>query len=100
MQDVTPLQACAAISSGAAILLDVRTREEWDAGHVAGSLHLPLDRLPAEAVSLDPDGEIYVICAHGIRSRTAAAWLAGAGFARVANVRFGIVAWPEPLVRG
>lgn len=88
-----------------ALLIDVRERDEWDAGHLHGAIHLPLSRL-LETVPLLPERERYVTyCAHGIRSETAAALLARAGYANVQSLRGGLAALETecrpapPLVR-
>ncbi len=56
-----------------AILLDVRTPEEYRAGHVPGAVNLPLDRLHEEKL---PAGRpIFAYCLSGARSARACAWL-------------------------
>jgi rhodanese-related sulfurtransferase len=99
-QELLPEEALHRCAAGDVVLLDVRTRPEWRAGHVPGALHIPLDELTARHEELDPDAEILVVCAHGIRSAAAAQWLLQAGFENVANVRYGLSAWPAPLARG
>jgi rhodanese-related sulfurtransferase len=82
------------------LLLDVRTHEEYAAAHIPGSHHLPLDRLADGAEELDPDREMVVVCAHGIRSAAAVRYLRQAGFSRVVNMRLGLAAWRGPLAAG
>ena len=95
--------AKARIEAGAALLVDVREREEWQAGHVAGATHIPLGTLPGAASSLPKDREMLVICRTGNRSAKAQAKLAQAGFTQVTNVTGGMTAWAEhdlPIVTG
>jgi rhodanese-related sulfurtransferase len=56
------------------LLLDVRRRDEWDAAHLAGALHIPFWDL-AERVDELPDGEIWVYCASGLRASLSASIL-------------------------
>ena len=81
------------ISSNARIL-DVREDYEWEAGHVDGALHIPLDALPDRLDDLDPDQDLAVICRTGGRSARATAWLESHGYSAV-NVTGGMGAWLE-----
>ncbi len=80
-----------------AVLLDVRTDEEYRGAHIPGSVHIPLDQLRSRYQELDPEAETLVICAHGVRSAACADWLARQGFTAVANIRHGLSAWSGPL---
>jgi rhodanese-related sulfurtransferase len=78
-----------------AILVDVRTPEEWAAtGVVPGARLIPLDqfeqRAPAE---LPKDSPIFVICNSGNRSRVASEALIRLGYSQVFNIDGGIQAW-------
>ncbi len=79
---------------GDARILDVREDYEWEAGHVDGALHIPLEQLPARLEELDPDEDLHVICRSGGRSRRAADWLEGNGYTAI-NVSGGMGAWLE-----
>ncbi len=95
--------AKAKIEAGAALLVDVREREEWQAGHIAGATHIPLGTLPTAASPLPKDREMLVICRTGNRSAKAQEKLAQAGFTHVTNVTGGMTAWAEhglPTVTG
>ncbi|GAB6900122.1 rhodanese-like domain-containing protein [Kineosporia succinea] len=74
-----------------ASILDVREIDEWEAGHIAGALHIPLAELPARTGDL-PEGDLYVICRSGGRSARAVGWLEQNGFDAV-NVSGGMGAW-------
>jgi rhodanese-related sulfurtransferase len=74
------------ISAGTApAILDVRSRAEFDAGHVPGALHVPFWKLVSQppSLSLSPDETIVVYCGHGPRARLAGAALRRRGFRRV-----------------
>ncbi|UWX97206.1 rhodanese-like domain-containing protein [Arthrobacter zhaoxinii] len=81
------------IPEGAKIL-DVREDYEWEAGHVDGALHIPLDQLPDALEGLDPDQDLAVICRTGGRSARATQWLEANGYSAV-NVNGGMGAWLE-----
>ena len=75
------------IDSGRApLVLDVRSRAEFDAGHVPGSVNLPFWAIPFRASSLSarPGDPIVVYCGHGPRAQLAMAVLRIKGFTRVA----------------
>jgi rhodanese-related sulfurtransferase len=82
-----------AISKDAKILV-VREDYEWEAGHVDGAVHIPLDALPERLDDLDPDQDLAVICRTGGRSARATAWLESHGYTAV-NVNGGMGAWLE-----
>src|SRR3954453_23597192 len=82
-------------------ILDVREPEEWAAGHVAGSQHLPIGEIIARVDEIEDDGgEIVVVCRSGYRSAHVAAWLEQQGYAAL-NLAGGLDAWAaagRPLV--
>lgn len=80
------VEACARTPD--AVLLDVRTREEYAAGHIGGSRNLPLELLPAAAPRELPDrgAPLYVYCRSGGRSRRAAALLKRMGYTNVTDI--------------
>lgn len=59
-------------------LVDVRTDEEWEAGHAPGALHIPLDSL-AQRIDDIPEDDIIVVCRKGGRSAQAVQILAEQG---------------------
>jgi rhodanese-related sulfurtransferase len=74
-------------------LLDVREPHEFQYAHIANSVLIPLNQIPARLGELDPQQEIVVICHHGMRSQQAANYLAQSGFKNIANLTGGIDAW-------
>jgi rhodanese-related sulfurtransferase len=75
-------------------VLDVREDYEWEAGHIEGALHIPMNDLPERVEELDPDEDVYVICRSGGRSFRVAQWLVGNGYSAM-NVSGGMGAWLE-----
>jgi phage shock protein E len=84
-------------ASPGAVLLDVRTPEEYRSGHVPGSVNLPLDRLSSRQFS--PDTPLFVYCLSGARSAQACAWLSRQGCRTVRNLG-GITSYRGPVERG
>ena len=76
-----------------AILLDVRTPEEYKDGHIPGSLSIPLAALPARCSELGAkDTPLFVHCLSGGRSGQAVRFLKSVGYTNVKNIG-GINAW-------
>jgi len=70
-----------------AVLLDVRTPQEYREGHIPGSKNLPLQTIDKVAsVAENKDTVLYVYCHSGARSRQAAALLQHMGYTRVNNI--------------
>ncbi len=70
-----------------AVLLDVRTPEEYRSGHIPGSKNIPLQTLDkAESVAENRDKALYVYCQSGARSRQAAGVLKQMGYTNVHNI--------------
>ncbi len=67
------------------ILLDVRAKEEFQAGHIPGSLNIPLDILHDRLLKLNKNVPIITICERGNRSETAMILLQENEFATVYN---------------
>jgi rhodanese-related sulfurtransferase len=86
--DVT--EAARQVETGAAVLLDVREDDEWQAGHAPQAVHVPLGDLAPE--SLADDRPVVVVCRSGNRSAHATAALIAAG-RRAQNVTGGMRAW-------
>ena len=81
------------VESGRVQLVDVRGRSEWEAGHVAGATHIPLNTLQQRLDEVRRDTEVVLQCATGSRSAIAAALLRANGFERVANHQGGFEQW-------
>ncbi|MEJ2757800.1 MAG: rhodanese-like domain-containing protein [Anaerolineales bacterium] len=75
------------------LILDVRTQEEWDAGHVPDATLIPLDQLQGRISELPEDQDIVVICRSGNRSATARDMLLSSGFDSVTSVAGGFNQW-------
>lgn len=81
-----------------AVLVDVRSREEYREGHIAGSKLIPLDSLSSEAEIYfrTLDTPIIVYCRSGKRSRQAAQKLVAMGYTKIYDMG-GIIDWPYQI---
>jgi len=64
---------------GSIQIIDVRTPAEWQAGHIEGSLHVPLNELMERVDEIDTSPTTVVVCQIGQRSYMAAMYLRGRG---------------------
>jgi rhodanese-related sulfurtransferase len=95
---IEPRELSDRIASGERIyLLDVRTREEWEAVKLADS-HLFTQELMQEILARESKTDLFVVYDHtGARSMDAAAFFQGHGFENVKSLRGGIDAWSEEV---
>lgn len=96
------LDTFAAAHRDGAYVLDVREPFEYASGHVPRAQLIPMVQVHARMHDLPRDERVYVICASGNRSRTAAGWLRDAGIdaVSVAGGTGGWAALARPLVIG
>ena len=74
-------------NAAGAVLLDVRTPQEYLEGHVPGSQNVPLQQLDkVEEVTENKDTVLYVYCRSGARSRQAVSLLNHMGYTNVHNI--------------
>jgi rhodanese-related sulfurtransferase len=85
-----------------AYVLDVRQPDEYEAGHVAGAVLVPLGELESRLGEVPSDRPLLVICKSGGRSANAVKALTGAGY-DATNVAGGTMAWIDaghPVAEG
>lgn len=77
------------------VILDVRTPDEFDAGHIDGAIMIDFyeDDFATQLAELDPSVPYLLYCRSGNRSGQAAAMMDALGFTDVADVDGGINAW-------
>ena len=74
-------------STSGAVLLDVRTPEEYRRGHIPGSRNIPLQTIDSVSTVVENKGTpIFVHCLSGARSRQATAILQQMGYTKVKNI--------------
>ena len=96
------LDSFATAHAAGGIVVDVREREEYVAGHVPGARLMPLSRLGALAAEVPGGQPVYVICASGNRSKAGAGLLAQRGI-EAYSVAGGTGGWARtgrPIVTG
>ncbi|HET8724028.1 MAG TPA: rhodanese-like domain-containing protein [Anaeromyxobacteraceae bacterium] len=87
------------LAAAGAKVVDVRTPEEFAAGHVPGAVNVPYDELPRRAAEIGPPSTAVVLyCRSGRRSGIAAEALRKAGFTKVYDFQ-SVSAWPGELVK-
>ena len=82
------------------LILDVRTEDEYERGHIPQAVLLPLDTIEEDASSELPknDQTILVYCRSGVRSKIAARILDAMGYTNVYEFG-GILEWPYEITR-
>lgn len=98
---ITAAQAKALIDAGNVIILDVRTQEEFDQGHIKDAVLLPDYEIGAKAATVLPDknAKILVYCRTGRRSALAAKELISMGYTDVLDFGGLETDWPYETVK-
>lgn len=97
--EITPEQLKIQLDQkGPVRLVDVREPWEFQVSHIAGSIPLPMNEIPARANrELDPEEHIVVICHHGVRSANVTQWLRQQGFENTQSLLGGIDRWSRVI---
>ena len=100
---ISPQEAQTMIADYDVIILDVRTKEEFDEGHIINAVLLPLDQIQEKAANItsilaDKDQTILIYCRTGRRSAIASEELIKMGYTSVFDFG-GIVDWTGEIVR-
>ena len=91
-QRVTPQEYQTNIAKEKHMLVDVRTAEEFRAGHIPGAVNIALQNLPDRMTTLPKEQTIILYCRSGARSSSAAQILRRAGFTDVRDLG-SIIQW-------
>lgn len=75
------------------LVVDVRSEKEWSAGHIDGSLNLPLNHLRERANEIPSDRQVVIHCEGGYRSAIAVSLLAATGKTNIFDLVGGYKAW-------
>ena len=77
------------------IILDVRTADEFNSGHIAGAINIDYEsaQFTTDVSLLDKSKQYLVYCATGVRGAAATQIMVGLGFKNVQNIAGGITAW-------
>ena len=91
----TPGSEARELVRGGALLVDVRTPQEFAQGHIEGARNIPVGELPTRLSELgEKHSAIVLYCRSGARSAKAKALLESSGYTSVANLG-GMSRWPE-----
>ena len=77
------------------LIIDVRTKAEFERYHIVSAQNYPLPTLPSQLSQLPTEQAIYLVCATGRRSKKAAEMLHAYGFQRPINVLTGTEGWKQ-----
>lgn len=91
--ETTVAAVAAALIDGSILLVDVREQDEWDAGHVAGAVLIPMSELANRVQEIDPKRAVVTMCHVGGRSLYVAEALTAAGYPDVRSMAGGMLAW-------
>ena len=103
IDQIRPDELSRRLPSGDAVVIDVRSAAEWEAGHLPGAVHIPLGYLVDRIDSLPRSKTLITQCQSGARSAIAASLLEQRGFDRVLNLTGGFAQWQHagfPVVKG
>ena len=89
--EVDVIEAARLLSTGA-VMVDVREPAEWEAGRVAGAVHVPVGQLANRRVEIEGDAVLLMMCRSGVRSAEATRALTSAGY-EAYNIAGGMKAW-------
>lgn len=102
--ELNPVEATLKINREDALVIDVRSADEYVKGHIPNARNIPLADLDKRTAELAKDGHpLIVCCASGARSAAAIGTLKKAGIESVFNLSGGLQAWERaghPLAKG
>jgi len=94
-KSVTPAEATLLVNKENAVLLDIRTKKDWDTGHITNAVHIPFADLQRRTGELEKHKSkpIVVVCNMGQTAGSASKMLKAAGFENVMRLRGGMTEW-------
>jgi rhodanese-related sulfurtransferase len=94
---MSPKEVSTLTAEKKAIIIDVREDDEWQSGHIAGAIHIPLQQISQRLPELAAykDSTVITQCRSGRRSMKALELIKTAGFSNVYSMDGGIQAWTE-----
>ena len=87
-------QALEIINTGA-VIIDVRTSEEYNREHIPNAVNIPLDQI--DTIGYDKETKIIVYCQSGMRSREAVQKLVDMGYTNLYDLDGGLLNWGGDL---
>lgn len=103
-REVKGLEAAEVIANLDPVILDVRSKREFDGGHIEGAILIPVQEIQRRhgELAAHKDEPVFIYCRSGNRSTVAAKVLIDAGFQQIINLRPGIKDWVKsglPVVK-
>ncbi len=94
-KSVSPAIATQLINKQDAVLIDIRTKKEWDTGYITGSRHIPVADLSRRITDIEKfkSRPVIVVCNLGQVAGSASKQLKAAGFENVMRLQGGITEW-------
>ena len=96
VKNITPAEAVTLMNKENAVVVDIRSVEDFKKGHLLGSINIPvakIDKGSFSSIEKDKNSPIIMVCDSGTRSSGAAKKLVAAGFENVSNLATGINGW-------
>jgi rhodanese-related sulfurtransferase len=93
IQNISVQEAQDMILKDEITILDVRTPEEYDSGHIPNSELIPLHELEGRTEDLDKNATYLIVCRSGNRSQQASDLLSKKGFEKIYNMVGGMNEW-------
>ena len=91
---ISSADLAAHIEAGTApLVVDVRSAEEYAAGHIPGAINIPFREMDQHLTELQSHDQIVVYCERGVRANIAEATLVDAGFSTVLHLEGDMSAW-------
>ena len=92
-QQILPMEAKKLINNKNVQFVDVREVEEYEAGHIPNSTHIPLSQFTERVSELDKQQHLVMVCRSGNRSANACEYLTSLGYPNVSNLFGGMNNW-------
>ncbi len=104
IKNIEPNELKSILNNNNVQLLDVRTPNEYNSGHIKGSVNMNYydQDFSKQVLSLDKNRPVYVYCRSGVRSKYSSDILKKLGFKTIYNLKGGILNWSAqklPLVK-
>lgn len=94
-KEKTSIELYPHLKGGSVRVLDVRSKKEWEEGHLHDAIHITLGNLFEKLDDVPKDCPIVLQCRTGLRSAIAASILQRAGIKEVVNLKGGFLAWKK-----
>jgi rhodanese-related sulfurtransferase len=98
-QTISSEKALEMIEGSNVNVIDVRSPEEFEAGHIPNATLIPLEKLEEMQSELDKSEKYILVCRSGNRSATASSLLKEKGFKEIYNLSGGMNGWTGEVIK-